>query len=240
MEAGEKGGGGLLHQDVLQDAEIKHHESIDWLRYEVRRHVVSELESLATSGRNPAAASSTEGAGIVEASVSLQGAGPWRLDKTPRSIEALVESLCQENSRFLTPFGNDFEKVPLGTRLNGGECFRRLLCFRFDVEYTSLPLGAKELQAFALEACERERKAPEECGGWTADEIAEALQRGSEAHVWLLLLLTRTGEVFASVDWSERAEQFTLFLQAAALKSLLLAETLRQMRRGQLLVLALW
>ena len=224
----------------VQMQKVMHDESIDWLRYEVRRHVVSELESLATSGRNPAAASSTEGAGIVEASVCPQGAGPWRLDKTPRSIEALVESLCQENSRFLTPFGNDFEKVPLGTRLNGGECFRRLLCFRFDVEYTSLPLGAKKLQAFALEACERERKAPEECGGWTADELAEALQRGSEAHVWLLLLLTRTGEVAASVDWSERAEQFTLFLQAAALKSLLLAETLRQMRRGQLLVLALW
>ena len=166
---------------------VMHSESTDWLRYEVRRHVVSELESLATSGRNPAAASSTEGAGIVEASVSPQGAGPWRLDKTPRSIEALVESLCQENSRFLTPFGNDFEKVPLGTRLNGGECFRRLHCFRFDVEYTSLPLGAEKLQAFALEACERERKAPEECGGWTADELAEALQRGSEARCFVTL-----------------------------------------------------
>ena len=185
---------------ILKMEKVMHDESTDWLRYEVRRHVVSELESLATSGRNPAAASSTEGAGIVEASVCPQGAGPWRLDKTPRSIEALVESLCQENSRFLTPFGNDFEKVPLGTRLNAGECFRRMLSLQCDVEYTSLPLGAKKLQAFALEACERERKAPEECGGWTADELAEALQRGSEAHVWLLLLLTRTGEGAASVD----------------------------------------
>ena len=38
----------------------------------------------------------------------------------------------------------------------------------------------------------------------------------------------------------ERAEQFTLFLQTAALESPLLAATQRQMRRGQFRVLALW
>ena len=66
----------------------------------------------------------------------------WRLEKTPRTINDLVESLCQESSGVLVPFGEDLENVPLGTRLDGGECFRRLLCFRFEVEYTSLPLGA--------------------------------------------------------------------------------------------------
>ena len=56
--------------------------------------------------------------------------------------------------------------------------------------------------------------------------------------MWLQLLLTCTGEVIVSVDWSERAEHFTSFLQATVLQSLLLAGTLMQMRRGQLRVLA--
>ena len=82
--------------------------------------------------------------------------------------------------------------------------------------------------------------APEEPGGCTTDDLAEELQRTSEAHVWLQLLLTRAGEAAVSVDWSERAEQFTLFLKAAVLESPLLAKTLEQVRRGQLCVLALW
>ena len=90
------------------------------------------------------------------------------------------------------------------------------------------------------EACRRERTAPEERGGWSAQDLAETLQRSSEAHVWLQLLLTRTGDTIVSVDWSERAEQFTSFLQTTVLQSLLLAATLKQMKRGQLRVLALW
>ena len=58
--------------------------------------------------------------------------------------------------------------------------------------------------------------------------------------MWLQLSLTRAGEAAFSVDWSERAEQLTLFLQAAVLESPLLAKTLGQMWRGQLRVLALW
>ena len=54
--------------------------------------------------------------------------------------------------------------------------------------------------------------------------------------MWLQLLLTRTGEAIVSVDWSERAEQFTSFLQAMVLQSLLLAGTFKQMRCGQLRV----
>ena len=164
--------------------------------------------------------------------------GVWK--KTPRTIKDLLESLCQENSSVLVPFGEDLGNAQLETRLDGGECFCRLLCFRFEVEYTSLPLGARKLLAFALEACERERMAPEEPGGCTADDLAEELQRASEAHMWLQLSLTRTGERTVSVDSSERAEQFVLFLQAAVLESPLLAKTLGQMRRGQLRVLALW
>ena len=112
--------------------------------------------------------------------------------------------------------------------------------FPFRCEYETLPLGAKKLQAFVQEACRRERTAPEERGGWSAQDLAETLQRSSEAHVWLQLLLTRTGDAIVSVDWSERAEQFTSFLQATVLQSLLLAATLKQMRRGQLRVVALW
>ena len=89
-------------------------------------------------------------------------------------------------------------------------------------------------------ACRRERTAPEERGGWSAQDLAETLHRSSEAHVWLKLLLTRTGEAVDFVDWSERAEQFTSLLQATVLQSLLLAEPLKRMRRGQLRELALW
>ena len=73
-----------------------------------------------------------------------------------------------------------------------------------------------------------------------ADDLAEELQRASEAHVWLQLLLTRAGELPVSVDWSEHAEQFMRFLQAAVLESPLLAKTVGRMRRSQLRVLALW
>ena len=102
-----------------------------------------------------------------------------------------------------------------------------------------MPLGSKKLQAFVHEACRRERTAPEERGGWSAQDLAEALQRSSEAHARLQLLLARTGDAIASVGWSERAEQFTSSPQATVLQSLLLAATLKQMRRGQLRVLAL-
>ena len=215
-------------------------ESHDWMLYEVRRHAVAELESLLGAGVGPPALTSNAGTGVVGESVPAQGAEHWRLAQTPRNMEALVASLCQEESRFLVPFGEDFERVPLGTRLSGGECYRRLVCFRFDVQYEMLPLGAKKLEAFVQEACRRERAEPEESGAWTAQDLAETFQRSSEAHVWLRLLLTRTGGHAGSVDWSERAEQFMSFVQATVLESLLLAATFKQMRRGQLRVVALW
>ena len=222
------------------------HESPEWVKYEVRRHVVAELEGLHGTDSPSAAASSNKGVNAVEpnddaeASVLARGQALWRLEKTPRTIKDLVESLCQKNSWVLAPFGDELANAPLQTRVNGGECFRWLLCFRFEFEYASLPLVLGKLQAFALEACERERMAPEEPGGCTADDLAEELQRASEAHMWFQLLLTRAGQAAVSVDWSERAEKFTLFLQAAVLESPLLAKTLEQMRRGQLRVLALW
>ena len=58
--------------------------------------------------------------------------------------------------------------------------------------------------------------------------------------MWLQLLLTREGKAAIPVDWSERAELRTLFLQAAALESPPLREALGQARRGQLRVLPLW
>ena len=201
---------------------------------------MAELESLSSASVDPPAASSNASTGVVEEAVLAPGAEHWRLAKTPLSVEALVQSLCQEESRFLSPFGEDLETVPLGTQLSGGECYRRLVCLRFQVAYESLPLGAKKLQAFLQEACMRERSAPEERGFWTAQDLAETLQRASEARVWLHALLTRTGETIASVDWSQRAEEFASFLRATALASLLLSEALKELRRGQLCVLALW
>ena len=87
-------------------------ESEEWVKYEVRRHVVAELEGLLGTDSPSAAASSNEGVGAVEpngdaeASVLARGEALWRLEKTPRTIKDLVESLCRENSRVLAPFEN--------------------------------------------------------------------------------------------------------------------------------------
>ena len=85
-----------------------------WVQYEVRRHAVAELESLLGAGVGPPAPSSNAGAGVVEEAVPAPGAEHWRLAKTPRNMEALVESLCQEESRFVSPFGDDLVAVPHG------------------------------------------------------------------------------------------------------------------------------
>ena len=130
-----------------------------------------------------------------------------------------MATLCEEKSRFLVPFGEDLCTVPLQTRLSGDELFRRLLCLRFEVAYTSLPLGRKALQTFALEACRRERAAPEESGAFTADDLRMALQRANEEHNWLQLLFTPCGQYGVTVDWTQKAEQFVLFLQTSALGS---------------------
>ena len=75
-------------------------ESHDWLLYEVRRHAVAELESLLGAGAGPPVPSSNAGTGIVEEALPAPGAEHWRLAKTPRNMEAFVDSLCQEESRF--------------------------------------------------------------------------------------------------------------------------------------------
>ena len=73
-------------------------ESRDWVQYEVRRHAVAELESLLGAGAGPPAPSSNAGTGVVEESVPAPGADHGHLASTLRSMEALVESLCQEES----------------------------------------------------------------------------------------------------------------------------------------------
>ena len=90
-------------------------ESPEWVEYTVRRHVVAELEGLLGTDSPCAAASSKEGVGavepngIAEASVLARGEALWRLEKTPRTIKDLVESLCQDNSQVWAPFGEDLE-----------------------------------------------------------------------------------------------------------------------------------
>ena len=63
---------------------------IDWAHYEVRRHVVAELESLLGAGAGPLEPSSNAGTGVVEESLPAPGAEHWRLANTPRGIEAVV------------------------------------------------------------------------------------------------------------------------------------------------------
>ena len=128
-----------------------------------------------------------------------------------------------------------------GVRLSGSECHRRLVCLRFDIDYTSLPLGAQQLFAFTRAACQREREQPQDAAACaTAEDLAKALQSASERRIWLHLLRTRTKERAASVDWDELAEQFTLWLQQAAQESRTLAEAVKQLRRGQAVALAAW
>ena len=115
-------------------------ESVEWVKFHARRHVVAESERLLGADSLSVAASSNEGAGAVEpggdaeAPVPERDEAPWRLEKTPRTIKDLVELLCLETSRCLLPSGEGLERAPLGTGLNGGKCLRRLLCVRFEVE----------------------------------------------------------------------------------------------------------
>ena len=67
------------------------------MKYEVRRHVVAELENLPGATSVPVADSGHEAAGAVEpsgdaeASLPMQGGAHWRLEKTPRNMEILVQ-----------------------------------------------------------------------------------------------------------------------------------------------------
>jgi len=140
----------------------------------------------------------------------------------------------------MTPFGKDMDTMDLGRQLSGGECMRHFVALRFDVEYTSVPLGSRNAQAFILDACQRELGTPAVTQGCTAHMLAERLQRANDKHIWPQRLLTLPGQKAAIVDWEEVAEQFVLFLQAAMSKSLRLQQVVSQMRLGQMCVLALW
>ena len=72
----------------------------------------------------------------------------YRFEVMPQTVEELAESMCGERSWAFTPLGEDMASVSLGMRLSGGECYRRLVCLHFDIDYTSLPLGAQKLFAF--------------------------------------------------------------------------------------------
>jgi len=230
-------------------------EKLEWQRYEVVRHIVAELESLPKSHAVPEADASSASRGLVGSSggsaAGLAEPGPsdaeYRFKMTPRTLEELMESLRDERSRAFTPLGEDMTGISLGARLSGSECYRRLVCLRFDTKYTSLPLGAQKLFAFTRAACQREREqleCTESCG--TAKDLAEALQSASERHIWLQLLRAgvlkdKWAEQFVLwVHWDELAEQFLLWLQEAARESRALAEAVKHLRRGQALALVAW
>ena len=54
-------------------------ETPDWMQYEVRRHVVAELESLLGAGAGPPVPSSNAGTGVVEESLPAPGVEHGRL-----------------------------------------------------------------------------------------------------------------------------------------------------------------
>jgi hypothetical protein len=118
-----------------------------------QRHVVAELESLPTSPVVPEASASNGSSSSVGSkngsAAEFVAPGPsdveYRFQVAPRTVEDLVESMRGERSRAFTPLGEDMASASLELRLSGAECYRRLVCLRFDIDYTSLPLGSQKL-----------------------------------------------------------------------------------------------
>ena len=85
-------------------------ESLEWQRYEVRRHVVAELEGLPKSHVVPEAGANSGSHGPVGSSsgsaAELAAPGPsdaeYRFEVTPRTLEELMESWRDERSRALS------------------------------------------------------------------------------------------------------------------------------------------
>ena len=215
--------------------------------YEVQRHVVAELEALPVGDACPEAGGSSgvpgpagSSGGSAERAAPAPSDAEYRLEVTPRTLVDLVASLCDERSRFVTPLGEDLVSASLGTKLSGSECYRRMVCLRFHIDYMSLPLGTQKLFAFTRAACQREQEQSEVAALLSANDLAVALQSASETHIWLQHLRTRPDARAASVDWGELAEQFVRWLQQAAQASGSLAQALRQLRLGQVVALAAW
>ena len=116
--------------------------------------------------------------------------------KKPRSIEELEGSLRPEHSIFFDTIRWRSGECSTGNG-TGDERIRRLICFPFDVGHISLPLGAKNLEAYSNEW---ERTAPEERGGWRRICCSVNVRRARGCTCcWLPT---------TSVDWSARAEQW--------------------------------
>ena len=204
------------------------------IQYEVQ--AVAELESLILPRPGAAACSSRDApASVMDNVQEARG-----LEKTPRNVQEIVTALCNEESWVLTPLGQDMDTMQLGRQLKGGECLRRLFCLRFDVEYTPMPLGTKQAWNSIVNKCNRDLATPAQLPGWTADQLAERLQRENDQHIWPQQLLMRRARYVSKVDWKKLAEKFALFLQAAMLKSLQLQQVMKRMQVGQLCVLAIW
>ena len=190
-------------------------ESVEWKLYEVRRHVVEELERLpkrhavAQASDSMWCSRACSSTSAAELTVPRSSDAEYRFEVAPRTLDDLEASLRGERSRGFTPLGDDLASASLGVRLSGGECYRRLLCLRFGVEYTALPLGTQKLLAFTRAECQRERgqrdcaSTVEACA--TAEDVGKILQTESERHMWLNLLQTLPNGKVASVNWIEMA-----------------------------------
>ena len=165
-------------------------EPVPVLQYMVRHHVVMELESLSRKDASTTSSSSRDAPPSgLDASEGVRS-----LEKTPRTAVNMIEAMQKDSSWVTVPFGEDMEMLPLNSHLKAHTCFRRLYCLRFNVEYTSLPLGMKAFQAVIAKACHEDLTRPADMHGWTATDIAKRLQEENDKHVWPQQLLCKQGQ----------------------------------------------
>ena len=124
------------------------------LQSQPKSHVVREA-SASIGSRGSVGSSSGS---VAELPAPGSSDAEYRFEVMPRTVEELAESMCGERSRAFTPLGEDMASASLGMRLSGGECYRRLVCLRFDIHYTSfVASGCAEAFRF-YESCVPARK----------------------------------------------------------------------------------
>ena len=139
----------------------------------VRHHAVMELESLCRKDASTASSSSRD----APPSGLAASEGVRSLEKTPRTVVNMIAAMQKDSSWVTVHFGEDMEMLPLDSHLDPHTCFRRLLCLRFNVDYTSLPLGTKATHAFIAKACHEDLARPVEMRGWTVTDIVKSSKK---------------------------------------------------------------
>ena len=116
-------------------------------------------------------------------------------------------------------FGEDMEMVPLNGNPNQHTCFRHLYCLRYNVDYTSLPLGTKAFRTLIVKVCHEDLTRQAEMHGWTATDIAKTLQEENDKHVWPRQLPSKKGQAKLDVEWTALSEEFADFSMLRCLRA---------------------